>query len=217
MKKMTHASLTCFLFLTSANLVPAMGANSTDWALKGTWTDGCCCKIPCPCFFGTKATEGHCEGASLIEIKAGHYGKVNLDGMKAITAYRVKKWSKIYVSDNASKEQVKAIGDLLQKAIPFLAKSPLKGIEAGPLKIVKDGDSISYSSPETSVTMAPVLGSNGKPIVFQNLPAEGTPFPTAHDHTQYRATKLAHKSAGKKFEWKGRNAFSAKLNIASTD
>jgi hypothetical protein len=179
-------------------------ANARSWSVKGTWTDACCCKVSCPCLFGSKPTEGYCEGASLLEIDSGYYGDVKLNGVAVVATYRVGKWAKIYVSDTASKEQVEALGQVMPKAMPFLGKGPIKKIEAVSLQVERGDELIKYSVPETSVEIAPVKGANGEVIKLQNLPASGTPFPLVHEHAQYD-----------EFSWSGRNAFVSKVDLVN--
>jgi hypothetical protein len=215
MKKLLCLSIVCVLSLAFGMRTPAKKSTNPSWSLKGSWTDTCCCKITCPCLFGSKPTEGFCEGASLLEIESGHYGDVSLDNTVVVTTYKVKKWSKFYVSDAATQEQAEAIRALLPEAMLFLKKSPLKKLEMTSIDVARDGETIRFSVPETTVEMVPVKGSNGEPIKLHNLPAEGTPFPSLHEHTQYKAKKAVHKSTDDSFKWEGRNAFSSIVDLSS--
>lgn len=191
------------------------GEVEPDWALKGTWSDACCCKVSCPCLFGSKPTEGYCEGASLLEIESGHYGEVALDGTAAVAAYRVRGWTRIVVSDAATEEQAKALAAVLPKAFPFLGMGALDEVGRAPLTVERTANSVKYSVPETSVEIALVESANGEPITLQNVPAKGTPFPQAHDHTQYKSQLLKHQSKDQSFEWSGRNGFVSQFDLSS--
>ena len=78
-------------------LAARSATTESEWALKGSWSDTCSCKVSCPCFFGSEPTEAFCEGSSLLEIEKGHYGDTELDGLTAVVSYRVGKWGRIYV------------------------------------------------------------------------------------------------------------------------
>jgi len=195
-------------------IIANKGLATVDWSLEASWTDACCCKVSCPCFFGSEPTEGYCQGASLVEIRSGHHGDVSLDGITAIVTYQVGQWSKIVVNDAASREQVAAVAALLPKALPFLAKGAPPSVSAAAVVVERDGDRIAYSAPQTSVALTMVRGANGKPIMIHNVPAKGAPFPESDEHTQYKSEHLRHESEDGQFEWSGRNGLAAKLDLS---
>ncbi len=194
-------------------LAARSATTGSGWALKGTWSDTCSCKVSCPCFFGSGPTESFCEGSSLIEIEEGHYGGVNLDGMAVVVSYRSGKWGKFYVADTASSEQAEAIAALVPTAIPFLGKGPIESVEIVPVSVEKTETMVKFASPESSVEIHVVMGANGKPVNLENLPVKGLPFPDASDHVQYKAAHSKHHSADHQFEWEGRNGFVSRLDI----
>ena len=199
-----------------AGCSPAAGSASTTpgWAIQGAWTDSCWCKVACPCLFGTKPTEGYCEGASLLEIESGHFGDVSLDGTAAVATYRVGNWAKIFVSDSASPEQVKALAAVIPLAMPFLAKGTLEPARTVPLAVERSEGAIRFSVPETVVELALLESAGGGPIKLHNLPAKGTPFPQFHDHTQYKSVLLEHRSDDRSFSWTGRNGFASRVDMS---
>jgi hypothetical protein len=214
MKSRVLPSIVCLLLIVAGSISTGGEGSRSDWAVKGSWTDSCCCKVACPCLFGTGPTEGYCEGASLLEIEAGHHGDVKLDGTAVVATYRVGKWARIHVSDSASPEQIEAIAAIIPKAMPFLGKGSVGKAEAVPLVVERSGDTIKFSVPETTVELALMEGADGGPIKLENLPAKGTPFPQFHDHTQYKSIRLAHESDAASFSWSGRNGFASKVDLA---
>ena len=52
--------------------------------MKGDWFDVCSCDLPCPCEFGQKPTNNHCEGVLTHHIREGVYGDVRLDDLSLI-------------------------------------------------------------------------------------------------------------------------------------
>lgn len=197
---------------------PAAGESSEGpaWTLEGTWTDSCCCKVSCPCFFGTKPTEGYCQGASLLEVESGAYGDVKLDGITAVFAYHVGDWTRVYVGEPATREQAEAFAELLPRAMAFLRKGSVESVSLAPVKVERSGDRVTYSVKDTTVELALVEGADGGPIQLDNLPANGAPFPKLHEHTQYKSIRLQHDSGNHQFEWSGRNGFSSRLDLSGS-
>ena len=185
----------------------------SGWALKGTWSDTCSCKVSCPCFFGSGPTEGFCEGSSLIEIEQGHYGGVELDGVAVVVSYRSGKWGKFYVADTATPEQADAVAALVPLAIPFLGRGPIESVETVPVSVERTETMVKYSSPESAAEIHVVMGANGKPVSLENLPVKGLPFPEASEHIQYKAVLSKHHSQDHQFEWEGRNGFVSRLDL----
>ncbi len=186
----------------------------SDWALKGSWSDTCSCKVSCPCFFGSEPTEAFCEGSSLFEVEEGHYGGVEIDGLTAVVTYRAAKWTRIYVVDTATPEQVDAVASVIPLAVPFLGMGPIETVEVVPLSVERTEAMLKYAAPESEVELEIVMGANGEPIRLANLPMKGLPFPEIHDHTQYRAVRSKHDSDAHHFEWSGRSGFVSKVDRA---
>lgn len=59
-----------------------------DWSIEGEELANCNCNMGCPCQFGVLPTDGTCEAAMVLDIKTGHYGDVNLDGLRAAGVYK---------------------------------------------------------------------------------------------------------------------------------
>jgi hypothetical protein len=60
----------------------------TPWELHGLELANCNCDTGCPCQFMSMPTKGHCEAVVGYEVKKGHYGDVDLAGVKAAHVYR---------------------------------------------------------------------------------------------------------------------------------
>jgi len=136
--------LCCLSVLLLANACTTATGGSTEgagWAIKGTWTDSCCCKVTCPCLAGEKPTEGFCQGASLLEVASGHNGDVNLDGTTAIVAYHVRDWTRVYVDDSATDAQVEALAEVIPKVLPFVSKGKVESVEKTSVTVERGEDS----------------------------------------------------------------------------
>jgi hypothetical protein len=91
-----------------------------DWSIQGEELANCNCNFGCPCQFGVLPTDGTCEAAVVFDIHKGHYGDVNLDGLRAAGVY---KWPgaihegdgqmQLIVDERASAEQKAAIETIM--------------------------------------------------------------------------------------------------------
>lgn len=60
----------------------------TDWLIRTKQIGTCSCDYGCPCEFNAPPTRAPCEGVVASEITEGHYGDVNLDGLRIAGAFR---------------------------------------------------------------------------------------------------------------------------------
>lgn len=183
-----------------------------EWAIKADYAESCSCKPTCPCYFGSPATMGHCDGIMLTEIKEGHYGAVRLDGISVVTVLRLGKWVEFYVSENATEDQVKAAQQLMETvfAADFPPGTEVLSTEKAPVSVERTATTLKYSVPTSTVEIEIMKGQDGKPIKIQNLPFIG-----ATEFIQYKSIKLSHKSKNKKFSYSGTNGYTAKMEAAS--
>lgn len=54
----------------------------TSWYMEGPWFKNCNCDPGCPCDFNSDPTHGYCEGIVAMRIDKGHFGEVDLTGVK---------------------------------------------------------------------------------------------------------------------------------------
>jgi hypothetical protein len=54
---------------------------SDRWVIHGTEFENCNCAPGCPCQFGAKSTQGHCEAFMCGHIDEGNFNDTNLDGL----------------------------------------------------------------------------------------------------------------------------------------
>lgn len=59
----------------------------TDWRLQGPYMKNCNCDPGCPCDFNANPTHGNCEGMAAMIVERGHFGEVELDGVKFALKY----------------------------------------------------------------------------------------------------------------------------------
>ncbi len=54
----------------------------TPWEIKARELSNCNCSYGCPCQFSDLPTHGNCEAVVCMQIDEGHYGDVNLGGVR---------------------------------------------------------------------------------------------------------------------------------------
>jgi hypothetical protein len=54
----------------------------TEWHIEGEWFKNCNCDPGCPCDFNQRPTLRYCEGMAAMRIMKGHFGDVDLAGVK---------------------------------------------------------------------------------------------------------------------------------------
>lgn len=182
-----------------------------EWAIKADVSESCSCNPTCPCVFGSPPTLGHCDAVGLAEIEKGHYGDVVLDGISFVYTTRFGKWMKYTVSEEATDKQADAVGKLFGAAYGMGKVEVLSSVK-GHLTIEKTDGNVKFSAPGSTVEIEIVRGSNGQPIVIDNLPAEGVPFPHLNEYTQHKSVTLKHDSEDKEFSYSGTNGFTANID-----
>src|SRR5215831_18688195 len=55
--------------------------SKTSWKIKGELEEACSCRAACPCWFMSLPSRMTCDGAQIVFITKGHYGKTSLDGL----------------------------------------------------------------------------------------------------------------------------------------
>lgn len=58
-----------------------------DWEIEGLAFGNCNCDWTCPCQFELRPSHGNCQGFEAVRIDRGHFGDVQLDGLKAGVFY----------------------------------------------------------------------------------------------------------------------------------
>ena len=59
-----------------------------EWRIKAREFANCNCDYGCPCQFNALPTHGTCEAAVGYQIDEGHFGDVNLDGLRVAAVYK---------------------------------------------------------------------------------------------------------------------------------
>lgn len=58
-----------------------------NWYIEGDAFGNCNCNSACPCQFEELPTHGHCRGFEVVRIDQGHFGELNLAGLRFALLY----------------------------------------------------------------------------------------------------------------------------------
>lgn len=203
-------------------------AQDVDWAIEGKVISADNCAIGCPCIFGEPPSHGRCTYTGILIIEKGHYGEVNLDGVKfglggafgrsAEMAAQEYDFVAYYIDSRASAKQKDALKKILGSKVfePLGKPSEIKeapisvtGIEhfaqPGKTYAVAAGDFL-------KVQVTPVSGAmSGQPIVIENS-AEPLFYWTALGKT----SDSYFKGAGQNWTFNGTSGESHKFALSSS-
>ncbi len=201
---------------TWITLAPVLAASpaTPKWVLKADYIDACSCDLACPCLFGGSPTRGYCKGATLVEIKEGHYGQIDLAGVTVLAVYNSGKWIKFFVSENATKEQTDAVVEFLPVAEGFF-EAPVRDVRNVPISVKRTKDKVKITTEGTLIELEQIRNADGEPIKVLGLPAHGFPGLPYLNHTQYKTVALIHDSEKEKFNFSGTNGYTARIDASS--
>ena len=208
--------LSVVIVVTRISLVPVFAEPpaTPNWMLKADYVDACCCDLACPCLFGGSPTHGVCKGASLVQFKEGHYGKVDLAGVTVLAVYNSGKWIKFFVSDKATNAQTEAVVELLPVAEGFF-KAPVREVKNQPISVRRTKDKVTITTEGALVDLEQIKNADGDPIKISGLPAKGFPGLPYLNHTQYKTIALTHDSKKEQFKFSGTNGYTARIDASS--
>jgi hypothetical protein len=109
-------------------------AAKTPFRVKAESIEACNCPHGCNCQFAGYPNEGKCEAIVGYQVKAGRFGNVSLNGLRAVVAFKYPKAIHeghghviLFVDDNASQEQVDAFTTILSGKIGGMPWEALAG------------------------------------------------------------------------------------------
>ena len=185
-----------------------------DWAIKAAFTASCSCNLLCPCLFGSPPTHDFCQGSHLVEIKKGHYGEINLDGLSIVATGDRPNWLKLYIDESASDAQVDALLELLKLdetlGSIYAGKIPIVSQEKAKIVVDRTSDNVKFSVPASTVEIELMKGLGGKTIKVENLPHSFT-----YGLTAYKSISNTHQSNEHKFSHSGTNGWVSWLAASS--
>ena len=193
-------------------LVAAPSHAENDWAIKAQFTASCSCNALCPCLFGSPPTHDFCQGSHLVEIKKGHYGGINLDGLGMVTTKSHGEWIKLYIDEAASDSQMNALVELLKldETMRLGGNTEIISKEKVKISVERTSDRVKFSVPASTVEIEMMEGLGGKPIKVDNLLLS-----FLDDYTLYKSISNIHQSDEHKFSHSGTNGVVSRLAASS--
>jgi hypothetical protein len=95
-------------------------AVSVEWEIKATEFANCSCSYGCPCQFNALPTYGDCKYVAAFQIEQGHFGDVELDGLRAVTIgmwpgpiHEGKGTMRVVIDERADARQREALAKIL--------------------------------------------------------------------------------------------------------
>jgi hypothetical protein len=199
----------------------AMAADKTPWKVTGELEEACSCRAACPCWFKSLPSRMTCDGAQVVFITKGQYGKVPLAGL-AVGQFvqspehqsmfeSFGKWNfdYVYIDEKASEEQRQALKELSLHFFPPAAKAreyrfvPITRRKEGNENIVKLGRYGEFSGHLVEG------GSGGAPKVVNPPLAD----PTHKEFLQGETTKLTYNDAGQDWKYENSNYMRNKFEV----
>ena len=194
-----------FWILAVASAAPT-NREEPAWAIKAQIVESCSCDPACPCMFGSSMTNETCEGSRLYEIQEGHFGGVDVAGVKVVVTFSVGKWVKYYVADGATDKQVKVVEPLISRVSPVFDVEVLS-IESVRVSVERREKKIRFSVPASTVEIELMEGLAGKPIKMRDLP-----YHDLANYVQYKSVENSHQSADIQFNYSGTNGFTSTVD-----
>jgi hypothetical protein len=133
-KSLVSIGIACgFIGLNMSNATAAT-ANKTSWKVSGELEEACSCRPACPCWFKSLPSRMTCDGAQIVFISKGKYGKVSLDGLalgqfvqsperkSMFESFGNWNFDYVYIDEKANDEQREALKELAAHFFPAAAK-----------------------------------------------------------------------------------------------
>jgi hypothetical protein len=107
-----------------------MAEEKMDWVVSGDCVEACTSPPVCPYYWGSSTPrelhggKNQCEGAFTFNIKEGHYGDIDLSGMKTGLGFNTAEggpagsdpWQAIlYIDDKADDKQAQALEEIFKR------------------------------------------------------------------------------------------------------
>lgn len=227
------ACLMAAAFGSSPNTRAAAPAG-TEWAANTTVIEACSCPMFCQCYFGTSpaghhdhtgATKHFCRANLAHRINKGHYGAVNLDGVKFWVASDLggdfskgqMDWAVLTFDKAMSQAQREAVGVIMGHVFPVKWNSFTTAEGSVDVwEYTKDAARATLDGGKSGeVKLTRFQGMTNDPIVIRNLKYWGVP---RHDGFVLMPNQVeAYRVGPNAFEFKGTNGFMITWDMSSKD
>jgi hypothetical protein len=188
-------------------------APKVRWKVSGDLEEACSCRPACPCWFKSLPSKMTCDGAQIIFINKGKYGKTVLDGLAMaqfvqspehqtmFDSFGNWNFDYVYIDEKANEEQRAALKELAPHFFPPGAKK--REFRIVPITRKIEGDEHINTVGEYALCSGHLVeGGLGGPSKVSNAPLAD---PTHKQYLQGETTKLSYKDAGQNWTYEKSN------------
>src|SRR5437879_7325317 len=134
-KSIVSIAIACTISAVVLPVTTAVAADKTSWKLSGELEEACSCRPACPCWFKSLPSRMTCDGAQIVFINRGHYGKVPLEGLAVgqfvqspehksmFESFGHWNFDYVYIDEKANPEQREALKEIALHLFPAAATS----------------------------------------------------------------------------------------------
>jgi hypothetical protein len=229
------AALTGAAFLTAMLAGRAQGAPAADWSIRATTIEACSCPMFCQCYFEHTQPAGHhgadhqlehyCRANLAHKVERGHYGSVQLDGVKFWEAAdlggdftRGFDWMRLHFDPSVSQEQ--------RAAVLEIYNGHVKPLQYRSFEVGEDAE-ISWRATAERAEAKLAGGRLGEVVLRRNPSLSSEParilqvpyFGAArHDGFVLMPNEIeAYRGGEKPFEFRGTTGFMITYELSSAD
>jgi hypothetical protein len=220
--------------LVSSSTTRAAAPAGTEWAANTTVIEACSCPMFCQCYFNTSPAGHHdhagaathyCRANLAHRINKGHYGAVNLDGVKFWLSNDLggdfskgqMDWAVLTYDKAMTAPQREAVLEIVKHVFPVKWNSftTAEG-NVDVWEYTKDAARATLDGGKSGeVKLHRFQGMTNEPIVIKNLGYWGVP---RHDGFVLMPNDVeAYRVGPKAFEFKGTNGFMITWDMSSKD
>jgi hypothetical protein len=228
MKRMTSimsVNLAAIMLASLAGAAETKGEAKTPWKVTGELEEACSCRAACPCWFKSLPSRMTCDGAQIVIITKGRYGKTPLDGL-AVGQFvqspehqsmfeSFGKWNfdYVYIDDKATEDQRQALKEIAGHLFPPAAKA--REYRCVPITRKIEGDEHITTVGDYALCSGHLIegGYGGAPKVANPPLAD----PTHKQFFQGEATKLTYKDAGQDWKYENSNYMRNKFQTSNKE
>ncbi len=228
---MRRALLLCLIALVGATV--GHTSSPSDWAMNATAIEACSCTHFCPCYFNPHPSahsmngkmEHFCKFNNAYKVNKGHYGNVNLDGVKfwingdlgGDFSQGQMDWALLTFDKSTTPEQRQAIAEMLPHVFPVKWRS-FKTAEGNIDTWTFDKNSAHATldgGKTAEVKLKRFQGMTDEPAVLKNVRYWGTP---RNDGFIMMPNEIeTYRAGANPYEFKGTNGFMLTFDITSKD
>ncbi|MDZ4404825.1 DUF1326 domain-containing protein [Prosthecobacter sp.] len=192
-----------------------------SWNVTGELEEACSCHAPCPCWFKSVPSRMTCDGAQMVFITKGSYGKTSLDGLAVaqfvqspegksmFESFGNWNFDNVYIDERATEAQRTALKEISAHLFPLAAKKrefkfvPITRQIQGAEHLVTVGTFGSFSGHL-------IEGGLGGPPKVSNPPLAD---PTHKEYLQGQATVMTYNDSGQKWKYENSNYMRNKFKV----